>query len=330
MLLIYTAVAIFSNFIAHYSIMEFGRIEPTEIKNIDFALPKDGEQTAFTLKASRVENPHFYVGCAKWGRKEWKDLIYPKKTKEADFLGEYVKHFNSIELNAVFYSIPKEEQILKWKAMTAANTNDEFLFCPKFSRSITHIKRLNNADAETDLYLKAMSAFGKYLGPCFLQVSDNFGPKNLSILENYLQKLPKDLNLFVEVRHQDWFKDATAKHQLFEMLTKLGKGAAITDASGRRDCLHMEVTTPETFIRFVGNGGKFLDSDKARVDEWVIRINQWLNRGLKKVYFFLHQHDEADTPLIADYTIEQFNKHLGSNLNRINFINGNELFTGNS
>ncbi|RYG09344.1 MAG: DUF72 domain-containing protein [Chitinophagaceae bacterium] len=306
--------------------MEFGRVEPSEIKEIDFALPNDGEQTAITLKASKTSaKPAFYVGCAKWGRKEWVGLIYPPKTKEKDFLGAYVKHFNSIELNAVFYSIPKEEQILKWKEMTAANTTNDFIFCPKFSRTITHIKRLNNADAETDSYLKALSAFGKHLGPCFLQVSDNFGPKNLSILENYLKTLPKDLNVFVEVRHQDWFKDAAAKKELFEMLAKLGKGAAITDASGRRDCLHMELTTPEAFIRFVGNGGKFLDSDKARVDEWVVRIKKWLDQGLKKVYFFLHQHDEADTPIIADYTIEQFNKHFDSDLARLEFINENKL-----
>ena len=36
-------------------------------------------------------------------------MIYPAKTKEADFLDQYVKHFNSIELNAVFYSIPNAE-----------------------------------------------------------------------------------------------------------------------------------------------------------------------------------------------------------------------------
>jgi uncharacterized protein YecE (DUF72 family) len=87
----------------------------------------------------------------------------------------------------------------------------------------------------------------------------------------------------------------------------------------------MELPTPEAFIRFVGNGGRFLNSDKARVDEWVVRIKEWLATGLEKVYFFLHQHDEADTPLIADYTIEQFNKHLGSDLSRINFITPNTL-----
>ncbi|MBC7616265.1 MAG: DUF72 domain-containing protein [Pedobacter sp.] len=301
--------------------MEFGRVEHSEIKAIDFTLPKDGDQTSITLKPLKNKaNSEFYVGCAKWGRKEWIGLIYPEKTKEKEFLGAYVKHFNSIELNAVFYSIPKEDQILKWKAMVEANTNKDFIFCPKFSRTITHIKRFNNVDAETDNYLKAITAFGNQLGPCFLQVSDNFSPKNLPILEAYLKKLPVDFNVFIEVRHEDWFKDKNARKELFQMLAKLGKGAAITDSSGRRDCVHMELTTPEAFIRFVGNGGAFLDSDKARIDEWVIRIKQWLDQGLEKVYFFLHQHDEADTPLIADHTIEQFNKKLGSNLARINFI----------
>ena len=305
--------------------MEFGRVAEQEIKTIDFTLPPDGEQTKITLgKAEGINQPIFYVGCAKWGRKEWKELIYPKKTKEADFLGEYVKHFNSIELNAVFYSIPKEEQILKWAAMVAENTNEDFIFCPKFSRTITHIKRLKDTDFLTDEYIKAISAFGKYLGPCFLQVSDNFGPNNIDILESYLKKLPTDLKVFVEVRHKDWFI-GDAKKQLFSMLAKLNKGAAITDASGRRDCVHMDLPTASAFIRFVGNGGSYLDSDKARVDEWVVRIKSWLSGGLESVYFFLHQHDEADTPLIADYTIEQFNKHLGSDLSRINFIQKNNL-----
>lgn len=299
--------------------MEFGRVETSEISKIDFALPADGEQTQLTLKGRPAKAPKFFVGCAKWGRKEWVNLIYPPKTKEKDFLNEYVKHFNSIELNAVFYGIPKEEQILKWKEI--ADQRDDFLFCPKFSRGITHIKRLNNAQGETDLYLKAVSQFGDKLGPCFLQLGDNFGPKNFAVLKQYLEALPRDLNLFVEVRHPDWFNNPEDRKMLFSLLADLNIGAAITDASGRRDCVHMELTTPKAFIRFVGNGGKFLDSsDKKRVDDWTDRLGQWLDRGLEEVYFFLHQHDESDTPIIADYTIEKFNKHLSANLPRIKFL----------
>lgn len=299
--------------------MEFGRVEPNEINQINFTLPPDGEQTKLTLKGKAAKDPKFFVGCAKWGRKEWVDLIYPSKTKEKDFLGEYVNHFNSIELNAVFYGIPKEDQIVKWKEM--ADKREDFLFCPKFSRMITHIKRLNNAQAETDTYLKAISAFGDKLGPCFLQLGDNFGPKNLPVLKQYLEALPRDFNLFLEVRHPDWFSIASDRKALFALLADLNIGAAITDASGRRDCLHMELPTPKAFIRFVGNGGKFLESsDMKRVDDWVERLSQWLDNGLEEIYFFLHQHDESDTPIIADYTIKKFNEKLGSKLPRIKFL----------
>ena len=49
--------------------MEFGRVETNEIKNIDFTLPPDGAQTELTLKGKKVNHPKFFVGCAKWGKK---------------------------------------------------------------------------------------------------------------------------------------------------------------------------------------------------------------------------------------------------------------------
>jgi uncharacterized protein YecE (DUF72 family) len=301
--------------------MDFGKLTDEQLINVDFTLPPDGAQTATTLNGlTPVPDPKFYVGCAKWGRKEWVNMIYPPKVKEANFLDEYVKHFNSIELNAVFYSIPKADLIRKWKDKADENSHNGFLFCPKFSRTISHMKRLKDADLATDQYLSSIYEFGEYLGPCFLQLGDNFTPTSFDILESYLEKLPKDLKVFVEVRHQSWFADPICRRQLFEMLNRVGKGAIITDASGRRDCLHMELSIPEVFIRFVGNGLAHQASDFARVDEWVLRLKYWLNNGLGKVFFFLHQHDEKDTPILANYTIQQFNKHLGATIPEIEFL----------
>jgi uncharacterized protein YecE (DUF72 family) len=301
--------------------MDFGKLTDEQLISVDFTLPPDGAQTAKTLGGlSKTSEPKFYVGCAKWGRKEWVNLIYPPKVKAANFLDEYVKHFNSIELNAVFYSIPKVDQIKKWKLKADENALKGFLFCPKISRTISHLKRLKNADDATDKYLSSIYEFGEYLGPCFLQLADNFAPASFDILEHYLDALPKDLKLFVEVRNQSWFEDKSFRSQLFEMLNKVNKGAIITDASGRRDCLHMEVTVPEVFIRFVGNGIAHQASDFTRVDQWVLRLKSWLDKGLSNVYFFLHQHDEKDTPVLANYTIQQFNKHLGASIPEVDFI----------
>jgi uncharacterized protein YecE (DUF72 family) len=301
--------------------MEFGKLTDEELKNVDFTLPEDGDQTSISLNNNhRTSAPQFYVGCAKWGRKEWVSLIYPAKTKEADFLNEYVTHFNSIELNATFYNIPKSELIKSWKDKAAENSLEGFIFCPKFSRVISHIKRLNNAERETDQFLAGISEFENYLGPCFLQLSDNFGPKNQEVLESYLKKLPIDLKVFVELRHKDWFSESTAQSTGFQVLSRLDKGAVITDVSGRRDCLHMQLTSKEAFIRFVGNGSKHKESDFKRIDEWVIRLQSWLEKGLENIYFFLHQHDERDTPVLANYTINQFNLHLKSKLPEVKIL----------
>jgi uncharacterized protein YecE (DUF72 family) len=301
--------------------MEFGKVTDAELRNIDFTLPPDGKYTLTTLsEASRVDSPEFYIGCAKWGRKEWRGLIYPQKTKDANFLDEYVKHFNAIELNAVFYHMPKIESVQGWKDKAAHNAAHRFLFCPKFPRVISHLKKLKNAEQETDQYISSMSEFGDCLGPCFLQLSDNFGCSNLPVLTDYLKSLPVDFKVFVELRHQDWFGDFQVSDQVFKSLRDLKIGAVISDVSGRRDVLHMNLTTPEAFIRFVGNGEAHRQLDFKRIDEWVIRLKSWFDNGLQKVYFFVHQDDEKDTPMLADYVIKEFNKHLKSNLPPLQFL----------
>ena len=78
--------------------MEFGRVNPEELQLIDFNLPPNPQLTTSTLQAAKnVQPTQVYVGCAKCGRKEWVGKIYPPKTKDANFLDEYVKHFDSIE-----------------------------------------------------------------------------------------------------------------------------------------------------------------------------------------------------------------------------------------
>ncbi|MGZ3757017.1 MAG: DUF72 domain-containing protein [Mucilaginibacter sp.] len=297
--------------------MEFGRVKPEELADIDFSLPADPPLTVTTLAAAKNSGPlQVHVGCAKWGRKEWLGKIYPPKTKDANFLDEYVKHFDCIELNATFYQTYGPATISKWAAK--AEHTPWFKFCPKFSQSISHIRRLKNADDITTQFYEGVMAFGDKLGPLFLQLSDNFTPKSLPDLKAYMERLPKDVPVFVELRHKEWYANSEVHETVFNLFTELNIGAVITDASGRRDCVHMTLPTPHAFIRFVGNS---LDpTDYSRVDEWVDRINQWRGMGLQSVWFFMHQHDERYSPELADYVSEQFNAKLGLNLQRPVFI----------
>ena len=297
--------------------MEFGRVRPEELMEVDFSLPPDPELTITTLKASKNKQPlQVHVGCAKWGRKEWVGKIYPPKTKDADFLDEYVKHFDCIELNATFYNIYPAATITKWR--DKANANPGFKFCPKFSQSISHIRRLKNAEEITTTFYEVILAFGDKLGPLFLQLGENFTPKSFPELKAYLEQLPKDIPVFVEVRHKEWFADNESREKLFGLLHQLNMGAVITDASGRRDCVHMNLPTPHAFIRFVGNS--LHPTDYSRIDEWVERIKHWREMGLQSVWFFMHQHDERYSPELCDYVTEKLNKELGLDLHRPQFI----------
>jgi len=151
----------------------------------------------------------------------------------------------------------------------------------------------------------------------FLQVSDKFAPKRKEELYHYLETLPKDVQFFLEVRHPDWFIEPN-QQELFTVLKKLNIGAVITDTAGRRDCCHMHVTIPKTFIRYVGNS--LHSSDYKRIDAWIARIKYWLDNGMQEIYFFMHMHDEALSPELTIYLVQHLNKACGLNLQVPKFI----------
>lgn len=288
--------------------MEFGKIEPEALSAINFSLPTDNPETLRILSATPKVKTEVYIGCAKWGRKDWIGKIYPPGTKESDFLPLYAKNFNSIELNATFYKIPSFKQAREWSSKVGEN----FLFIPKISNSISHIHRLKNTKERMDRFLNGIAGFGSSLGPVFLMLHPGMGPKSLGTIETFLQSVPKEIKLFVELRHEGWFESPEIAENIFSMLERNGAGTVITDVAGRRDCLHTRLTIPEAFIRFVGND--LHPTDYTRVDEWIQRIKKWMEAGLSHVYFFLHENEEVHSPVIAKYAIEQFNRYCGTSL----------------
>lgn len=299
--------------------MDFGKLD--DISGVDFKLPPDHKITTALLKQlsekKRKPKQKVYVGAAKWGRPDWIGQLYPKKTKAADFLAHYVQHYNCIELNAMFYRLFPKAQVKKWAELAG----DDFKFCPKFTQAITHRKWLKNAERETDEFLDTMSVFGNKLGTSFIQLNDRFGPKLAPQIHNYLKALPRDFDVSIEFRHPDWYENSKEVDEMFDLMKELGVSSVITDTSGRRDCLHMKLTTPTAFIRYVGNDKH--PSDFERMNDWVKRIKKWLDGGMETIYFFVHNHDERYTPELSKYMIEQLNKHCKLDIKPITLINDN-------
>ena len=295
--------------------MEFGRVE--NVDAVDFTMPGDDKYTSQLFKQLKKTKtkPRVYVGCAKWGRPDWVGKIYPKGTKPADFLKHYVTHFNSIELNAFFYQLFPAATVEKWAALA----DDDFRFFPKFTNSITHIRRLKNAEKDTEAFLNTVNYFGKKLGTSFIQLGDNFGPKHVDSIHDYLKALPRDFRVAIEFRNKDWFTDDVVVDETYHLLKELGVDYIMTDTSGRRDVLHMRLTTPRAFIRYVGNG--LHPTDYRRMDDWVEKIAGWLDNGLQELDFFIHQHDELHSPELSKYMIDKLNKRCGLNISCPRLLN---------
>ncbi|QEC74718.1 DUF72 domain-containing protein [Mucilaginibacter ginsenosidivorax] len=222
----------------------------------------------------------------------------------------YCKNFNTVEFGPTFYSIYTAEQLNRWVQQVADAPG--FKFCPKFPQHITHIRRLANAEEQTAKFYESLDAFGNHLGPLLLQLGENFSPKSFPQLKSYLQSLPPSVKVSVEVRHKDWFGIDSNRHELFELLRELNIGTVISDTAGRRDCVHMELTNNQAVIRFVGND--LAPSDYTRMDEWVERLNTWKTKGLKTVWFFMHQHNEQFVPEACAYLIKRLNEKLGTSI----------------
>ena len=300
--------------------MKFGKVDQEDFASIDIAIPPDSEITKRTLAAAKKKKhtPVVRVGGAKWGRKDWIGKLYPKGVKEKDFLDEYAKLFDCIELNAMFYQLYPPATIEKW----AAKVGPDFKFCPKFYQGITHMRRLKGVDNLTAAFLESINAFGDKLGPCFLQLHDNFGPKNFDTLTAYLDTLPDNFDMFLEVRNKEWFEPEHAE-KLAALLGERKFGWAISDTVGRRDCVHMHLPVAKAFIRFVGSN--LHPSDFSRTVDWAKRIKSWMNSGIESAYFFIHQEDEQFMPELAVYTVKQFNEICGLKLKEVEMIGGTPL-----
>lgn len=284
--------------------MKFGSVNNPQ--DIDFTLPPDHPETIQVLNKVKnsKSNLNVYVGCAKWNKADLKGF-YPRGTK--DELGYYSKQFNSIELNATFYRIFPAEQFAKWYDKTPKN----FKFFPKLNQEISHWKRLNTTKEVVEHYLYNASNLKEKLGTVFLQMHNNFAPKDFDRVVTFVENWPKEVPLAIEFRHTNWYNDETVSKELYKLLETNNISNIIVDTAGRRDLMHMRLTNPTAFVRYVGANH---DSDYTRLDDWVERLKIWQKQGVKEINFFIHQNIEKESPLLSAYFIKKLNAALGCSL----------------
>ena len=251
----------------------------------------------------------FYIGCPLWGYKEWLGNFMPVHTPASDFLHIYSRRLTAVEGNTVFYALPSDETIARWRQ----ETPDTFRICPKISKSISHTANLKASKQETFHLISRMSGLESRLGPMFLQLPPSFGPSHMSQLEAFMAFWPSEFPLAVEVRHPEFYLEHQAsllnsvlsEHQVARVIMdtrpiRIGsqEETQVLQARERKPNLPVQIaaTTDFIFLRYIGHPRR--EVNEPFFKEWAAQLALWLSEG-KNLYVFCHCPFEVHSPEIC-------------------------------
>lgn len=238
------------------------------------------------------------IGCSGWNYDAWREQLYPKGMGPARWLGEYGRHFDTVEVNSTFYRLASRNAVERW----VADTPDGFCFAVKASRYLTHVKRLADAPEKGFELAEGIKRFytgiaplvpaGK-LGPVLWQLPANF-KRDDERLTNLLELAPPGRHC-LEFRDPSWYAD-----DVYELLRRHDAALVIGDDPERPFQAAAEPTASWTFIRFHrGSRGRRGNYAPTELERWAERIAAWRDGGID-VYAYFNNDWEAFAPRNAE------------------------------
>jgi uncharacterized protein YecE (DUF72 family) len=247
----------------------------------------------------------YYLGCPGWAVKTWVGRLFPAGTRPTEFLERYARVFNTVEGNTTFYALPAAETVARWRDQVP----DDFRFCFKFPRTISHDKLLIDCAGEVATFLERIAPLGDKLGTVFLQLPPQFDGTRLPHLARFLASLPAGGRYAVELRHEAFFRGGPEDRDAIALLRARGVDLVVMDARGlhaghslavaavraRKPKLPviMRATAGRPIVRCVPH--ESFDAARPLVEPWAVQVAQWIAEG-KRPYFFMHAPDDTFAP----------------------------------
>jgi uncharacterized protein YecE (DUF72 family) len=241
------------------------------------------------------------IGCSGWSYKDWDGVFYPKGLPAKDYLGNYSKVFNCVEIDSSFYRIPNQFMVTQWRSNTPAG----FLFCPKLSKKITHEHKLEGAQSTLLYFYSVMSKLKDKLGPIAIQLPPSVKlSTHLSTMKTFLSQLSPEFKHAIEFRHKSWFTP-----EVYSLLRK--SNVAMVWSLNQYLETPPEVTADFAYLRMVGDREitEFSGVQKDRsadMKRWASAVQD--NAGkFESGYIFFNNHFAGFSPESAN----EFRRLLG-------------------
>lgn len=221
-----------------------------------------------------------HIGTSGWHYKHWKGPFYPEDMSTDEFLGHYVREFDTVEINNSFYRLPGKETFAGWSEAVPKG----FVFAVKGSRYITHMKKLKDPIEPVAALMDAASGLGTKLGPVLFQLPPRWRV-NTERLESFLRTLPEGHRFAFEFRDHSWYDD-----RVYDLLNRYGAAFCIYDLSGE---LSPKVVTADfVYVRLHGPDGAYRGSyGEGALGSWAGDIVEWSRSGREVFCYF--DNDEA-------------------------------------
>lgn len=240
-----------------------------------------------------------HIGTSGWSYAGWKGLFYPADLPARSFLEYYVQSFDTVELNASFYHLPKGTSAKNWHQ----NTPENFFLCPKLSRYITHIKRLNEFEEPLDRFFHVFDLMQDKIGPVLVQIppSLKFEPEIAEPFYAHLKKKYRQYRFAMEVRHLSWMEKES-----YDLMTKYNIAFVISQSGGFFPYAEV-VTTDVVYVRFHGPGSLYSSNYSHQyLRAFANKIERWMEEG-RAVWCFFNN----DIKAFAPYNAIQLKKYVG-------------------
>lgn len=233
-----------------------------------------------------------WIGTSGWVYPHWKGRLYPTTLPVHEQLGYYAHAFPTVEINRSFYRLPTVEQFRTWAAQVAPSPG--FRFAVKASRSITHLKKLRNAEESVRRLLSAAQGLGDHLGVILYQLPPHWRG-DPGRLEQFLTHLPTGYPAAFEVRDPSWFAPA-----MLPVLERLLTAAHATLAVGIGGAFPTPPDLPRIgpfcYLRF--HAGAFgVGFSEAELTVWAERLARDAAAGYEAYTYF---NNDAEGHAIAD------------------------------
>jgi uncharacterized protein YecE (DUF72 family) len=221
-----------------------------------------------------------YVGCSGWYYRHWAHLFYPDGLPTSRWFGHYASQFNTVELNAPFYSWPTLTSVRGWSRQC---DRGDFTYTIKVNELITHIKRF----ARTDTLVKDFGLIADMLGErfgCFLfQLPPSFS-YTAPRLHRILRQLDPRRRNVVEFRHASWWNEKV--YAAFR-----ASGIIFCSTSGPRLPDELIKTANDVYLRFHGKTQWYRDDyTDEELAQWAARVK---DSGAERVWAYFNNDREG-------------------------------------